>query len=952
MNIFRIRLCVVSICLVIMVLVGSIALNGHWSSRIANGMAYPYENWANDIIAQVNQLSVEGEMQSVFAGQLIYRIQIIELLMQQEVWDEVAAYIEDFLAYIHEPSVQLQGLISEHAANQLAVEANELLHVLNDSESDEELLVVLDGQAQAVVIIPNPPHPAEAEAAGLLTEYIQRSTGATLPIFTVTEWAQEVGESDEVARIYVGISAEAAEDDLETAMLGMDRDGFLIYPYENSVTIIGPSRWGTLNGVTAFLERYVDVRWLMPGPDGEDVLAKSDIVVPMEEIREEPVFMQRMISPLSGDPYDASQPPVRQAYYEWSQRNRLQGNYNRIINYHHSMYSLFSVNVFGAMHPEFYPRGIPPAPNVTTGWQPCFSEPGTVQVAADRIIQYFQANPLQTSYSLGVNDSRGFCEADPNHPAYPNRANSLGMADLSDIYYGWVNQVVELVTQVYPDKWFGLLAYQEVADPPSFPLHSRVVPFLTKDRMTWLDAGVRSAEQARMHQWSQAASQLGWYDYMYGSVYAVPRIYMQPMGDNYRYAWSAGVAAHYTEMYPGGSDWPKAWVSARLQWDPEQDVDVLLQEWYERAVGTVAAPYLKAYYDWWEQFWTVRVPDSPWFENGKQRAFLPFTSGEYMDLLTEAEIAQCRTWMEAVVAHAGSGAQQIRAEKLFQAFQLAEASALTYPKRGEPLATAAKAIDLLNHTASTIDDKLALAAARIQWINDFQNDPVLSLPMEPSVESSGWNKYDFWHLVDYMNNNEPAGGPVTEEVAFWIDQETHVAMRDFARLLQQAATSSTPLVVNPSFEAGGASPSQWNQWIVASGTMRRSQDIAHSGISSMKIEALQRGGPHQTFAVQPGLIAARVYYYVPAGNLTEGTIQLAMNIRGATNTNLAIVRSEVRSLADADGEWLAISLLEQVPAQVGGTAVERIQFIITIDGLSDGEAVFIDDATVWQFHTS
>ena len=42
----------------------------------------------------------------------------------------------------------------------------------------------------------------------------------------------------------------------------------------SQVIIAGPTPYGTEFGVYEFLERYVGVRWLMPGPDGEDVPAR------------------------------------------------------------------------------------------------------------------------------------------------------------------------------------------------------------------------------------------------------------------------------------------------------------------------------------------------------------------------------------------------------------------------------------------------------------------------------------------------------------------------------------------------------------------------------------------------------------------------------------------------------------------------------------------------------
>src|SRR5690606_38106674 len=117
---------------------------------------------------------------------------------------------------------------------------------------------------------------------------------------------------------------------------------------------------------------------------------------------------------------------------------------------------------------------------------------------------------------------------------------------------------------------------------PSFELNPRVVPFVTKDRMTWIDENIRSENHQQMDDWNEVASQVAWYDYMYGTLYALPRVYPHLMAQNYQYAEQEGVFGHYAEMYQNVGDGPKAWISAKLQWDPQQDVDALLNEWYER----------------------------------------------------------------------------------------------------------------------------------------------------------------------------------------------------------------------------------------------------------------------------------------------------------------------------------------------------------------------------------
>src|SRR5690606_26695702 len=137
---------------------------------------------------------------------------------------------------------------------------------------------------------------------------------------------------------------------------------------------------------------------------------------------------------------------------------------------------------------------------------PCFSEPGTIQAAIDGIIAFFDQNPEADSFSLGVNDGRGYCETEPGHPFYPSKINSVGLPDMSDIYYNWVNKVVGGVQEVYPDKLFAMLAYDNVMDPPSFQLNPSVIPYVTQDRMVWNDPQVESLAKQKLEEWTTVSS--------------------------------------------------------------------------------------------------------------------------------------------------------------------------------------------------------------------------------------------------------------------------------------------------------------------------------------------------------------------------------------------------------------------------------------------------------------
>ena len=200
------------------------------------------------------------------------------------------------------------------------------------------------------------------------------------------------------------------------------------------------------------------------------------------------------------------------------------------------------------------------------------------------------------------------------------------------------------------------------------------------------------------------------------------------MGEYCRYGYAHGVRAAYAEAYPNWGEGPKLWVSLRLQWDPNQNVDSLLKEWYERAVGPEAAEDLAAYYAIWEDFWTRRALNSPWFSKGGQ--YLAFSNPAYLADVTVEDISKSRELLEKVLAKVKTGPQKARAELLLKAFEYYEASALAYP-RGEEAAPS----EITNEAGAlrrieTVAKKAGMAEKRRRLVEEvFAGHPVLKHPL-------------------------------------------------------------------------------------------------------------------------------------------------------------------------------------------------------------------------------
>lgn len=119
--------------------------------------------------------------------------------------------------------------------------------------------IVRDGRPLATVVVAQDAPEQVSAAAELLVSYIERSTGAAIPV------ANEAPAGG--VAIHVGKTPRAEAAGIDQSDL--DTDGFdIAFPDESTIVILGAGEWGTEFGVCEFLERYVGVRWVMPGPDG------------------------------------------------------------------------------------------------------------------------------------------------------------------------------------------------------------------------------------------------------------------------------------------------------------------------------------------------------------------------------------------------------------------------------------------------------------------------------------------------------------------------------------------------------------------------------------------------------------------------------------------------------------------------------------------------------------
>lgn len=537
--------------------------------------------------------------------------------------------------------------------------------------------------SNAVIVLPNDASEHNKASAQLLQTYLQKSTRQALTITTEP--------SGSLVNIHIGITQAVQQAGVTTDKLYQDAFAIRFLDPRN-IAIVGGSDYGIEFGVYEFLERYLGVRWLMPGELGEHIPQHDTLTIPAKDVEQSPAFLERTLSGVESE---------GEQIKTWAYRNRMRGFRGRadgrFLPSSHTLGLLVHPAKYAKSHPEYYPlidgkRSVP-GPQSVVGWQPCFTAPGLVEQTAANIRQHFRSNPHHQAYSLGVNDNMGYCQCDNCLAANGGKTvNSLGKFYASGSYYSFVNKVVKLVREEFPDKRFGLIAYEGVFDPPAdLVLDENVVPYITYDRMKWVDPQIESEQKAIQSEWAQHATNLGWYDYIYGRYYGIPRVYFHQFADTLRYGYDQGVRYYYAEAYPdaGWVEGPKFYVTLKLLWNPHQDVDTLLDEWYTAAVGQAAAPHLAAYYAHWEDFWTKRIPTGEWFNKDRDFIYLHFNDKDYLQQVTAADLSRCESLLRKVIASADTPAQQARAAYIyagFQKYRVLLSSRLTFERMNKPAA--------------------------------------------------------------------------------------------------------------------------------------------------------------------------------------------------------------------------------------------------------------------------
>jgi len=822
------------------------------------------------------------------------------------------------------------------------------------SQTEAGLRLFQDGSTTLSIVVAAQATPAEKDAAAELAQYLGRASGAEFPI---------VSEPHTGPGLFVGRTQQAADWDLPPPAPSPEQDeGFAIRVSSagQRAVLVGTIDMATKFAVYDFLDRFVGVRWFLPGELFQVVPEHQQLTVPDCDIRELPALSGRELKySISGDMYPANVDPQFGTPFidysdrtgvridtsrrgaqaaRWACRNLLSVDGRLESAFHgHNFIRIFHYASYFKDHPEYYPKRYS-AEGASSpggyGWQPCTTEPGVLQVTLDWGRDFFEHNPEHWAwFSLGINDSGGWCGCDNCSALDAGRGRFRGHPVVNDRYFKFVKQVADVMAREYPDRKLGLIAYNSTVVPPlSDQKYSNVNVLVTRDSFQYFDPEYLATDLEQDRRWLELTNgNVYRYDY-YSFGWLVPRYYPHRLAQDIRRMRDMGVKGIHAEDKPL---WPLVgpsyYVIAKLWWDPDRDVDELLDEFNHTLFGPAAAAMAR-YWARHEKVWLKKRPGM-WFEgngiiNQQAEKFSP-ADLEYLD--QQFQEAYRRAGTDELI--------QRRIRFIEGGWRLAEHLIREYhlikqlQAANEPQAMLDLARRLMTQTTARHD-----YWAKYREEKRFVNDKEPCLDYRQLLEM-------YKYLAGWEHNHQAA-------LALTAGKLAATSPDNYERLLQYcraekmqpefteavaaaavlASRQTVPnLILNPGFELGDANqhptggidwvtkgmPDNWAVWTHITGSFS-------FGDGTARMHGTNNGGWVQTFPVTPGEeLLGSVEYRMPFDSPAKTKLRITWKDRGGASLGKYTTVGFNVEAAGRANDWRDIFIRHRVP---GGAYTAIYQF--------------------------
>jgi len=483
-----------------------------------------------------------------------------------------------------------------------------------------EFVLVDKGVCRAPIVLTQDAPAEIAQAAEELAAYVEKISGARPSVIVGSP------QPPPASAVWIGVQPGLAALFPDVKLDFQHPEEILIACNGQHLLIAGRDRmvgdkqteFGTVNAVYTFLQKHLGVRWLWPGPVGEDVVRSDTIALSAMEYRFHPPFRVRHLWP--GQPK------------EWYRRQRLQPFYSLQVSAGHAFGDWWEK--YHEQHPDYFalgPNGTRNAPRLIHEVKLCVSNPAVQAQWLDNAVERLRAEPARTMLSASPNDGGGacFCERCEawDHPdGPPIKVSGKDHVALTDRYVKFWNIVARGLRARLPDRevYVGAHAYDGYMTPPVAEVLERNIAISYVGVFPLTSEASRQQQKADWMRWAEKASMMVYRPnlwYWCGGVWGLPEVAMKKTVEDFRFLAEHRCVGLQVDTVRGhwSTQGPQYYLMAQLAYDPRQDGAAVMKDYYRRAFGPAAGEM--------ETYWTLMeeardaVAASPAFTLGSRNRF-------------------------------------------------------------------------------------------------------------------------------------------------------------------------------------------------------------------------------------------------------------------------------------------------------------------------------------------
>ncbi len=423
-------------------------------------------------------------------------------------------------------------------------------------------------------IVVTTPAPADSTAAVLLQDFVQRISGAELPLVDAATAVSAARRGDIL--VGNGLSNAAFVSD------ALREDGFLLTTEEGLLRVVSGGDKGSIYGVVTLLERYLGVQYW--GENEYTLTRTKDVELPVLRLVENPQFRYRQ-----SQFYGMRKDPIYKLWMRLEEPSEMFANSYWV----HTFDRLLPSAVYGGEHPEYYSWfGGKRHPGKASQW--CLTNPELFEIVAARVDSIFKAHPGRNMISVSQNDGNYTnCQCDA----------CRAVDEHEGAFSGSLIHFLNKLAARFPDKEFSTLAYLYTMKPPKHvkPLPNVNIMLCDIDchREVTLTENASGQEfVAAMKGWSEKTRNIFVWDYGINfDNYLAPFPNFHILADNIRLFRDYGANMHFSQIAGSrGGDFAemRTWLVSKLMWNADADIDSLMHTFLDGYYGA-AASYLYRY---------------------------------------------------------------------------------------------------------------------------------------------------------------------------------------------------------------------------------------------------------------------------------------------------------------------------------------------------------------------